>query len=317
LCELLFGATCSGTDSHIIEGSFPWISPLPTVLGHESVGRVVKVGRKVRNFRLGDVISRVGTPASPAAGLSVTWGGFAEFGIAKDHWAMAADGLPASEWSGARWNQVLPAGLDPRVGPMFTTWRETLSFLTRCGFQAGHSLLVFGSGGNGLSYARHGHNLGASYVAMAGSPRLESAAKAKAGVSLFFDYRRSDLTDAIRAARPDGFDFIIDAVGQQGVAERALPCLRSAGHYAMYGIDEFGKVRIDPTAARGTFTFHGPGDYDEAETHQRVCDFVLQGRLETGLWYEATNPFPLAAINEAFAAVKRRETVKALVRLRD
>ena len=30
LCELVYGATCTGTDSHIIAGSFPWIGALPT-----------------------------------------------------------------------------------------------------------------------------------------------------------------------------------------------------------------------------------------------------------------------------------------------
>jgi len=83
LCELLYGATCTGTDSHIIGGNFPWIGRLPTILGHESVGRAVKLGAKVRHFRLGDLITRVGTP--PVGDCSVTWGGFTEFGLARDH----------------------------------------------------------------------------------------------------------------------------------------------------------------------------------------------------------------------------------------
>jgi D-arabinose 1-dehydrogenase-like Zn-dependent alcohol dehydrogenase len=85
LCELLYGATCIGTDTHLIEGHAPfchWVKP-PFILGHESVGRVVKVGRKVRHYRPGDLVTRVGAPGGN--GINAGWGGFAELGLAKDH----------------------------------------------------------------------------------------------------------------------------------------------------------------------------------------------------------------------------------------
>lgn len=316
LCELLYGATCTGTDSHIIAGCFPWISPLPTVVGHESVGRVVAVGKKVRNFRVGDLITHVGTPAAPDGKYSVTWGGFAELGIAKDHWAMCADGLPASEWFGSRWNHVVPPAVDPSVAPMFTTWRETLSYLTRMGAGAGASLLVVGSGGNGLSYAAHGVNLGAACVILVGAAKLENAARQKAKVHAYLDYKRQDLTQALQQAAPDGFDFIIDAVGRKGIADQVLPCLKPGGKYGTYGIDDFEQITINPGKARGAFTIH-PCVYDEAETHQRVSDFALQGKLDATLWYDPKHPYPLRDIAAAFEAVHGRESPKALIKLRE
>jgi D-arabinose 1-dehydrogenase-like Zn-dependent alcohol dehydrogenase len=313
LCELLYGATCTGTDRHIIEGSFPWLSPLPTILGHESVGRVLKAGRKVRNFGAGDLVTRVGTPA--VGGCSATWGGFAEFGIARDHWAMCADGLPPEQWAGSRWNQVLPGAVEPRTAPMFTTWRETLSYLTRMGVGAGASVLVVGSGGNGLAYATHARLLGVACLAMAGAARLEAAARSKAGVGFYFDYRQEGLTEALQQAVPAGFDFIIDAVGKADTADRVLPCLTPGGTYGTYGIDDLGKIAINPARARGAVVIH-PCTYDEAETHQRVSELVLQGKLEPSLWYDPGRPYPLDAIPEAFEALRRRESPKALIRLR-
>jgi threonine dehydrogenase-like Zn-dependent dehydrogenase len=228
---------------------------------------------------------------------------------------MCADGLPASEWSGSRWNQIVPAAVDPRVAPMFTTWRETLSYITRMGVTAGSSVLVVGSGGNGLSYAAHAANLGASFVAMVGAARLESAARAKAGVKLFVDYKRDKVADVINKAVPDGFDFIIDAVGRRGIADRVLPCLKAGGKYGTYGLDEIGQIEINPAGARGAFTVH-PCTYDEAETHQRVSEFVLQGRLDASLWYDMANPYPLSEVGAAFEAVWNRHSPKALVKLR-
>lgn len=315
LCELVYGATCTGTDTHLLRGDAPfrnWVK-LPFILGHESVGRVVRVGAKVRHFRVGDLVTRVGAPGG--GGVNIGWGGYAEFGLARDHWAMCADGLPQSEWSGHRVNQVVPTGVDERVAPMFTTWRETLSYMTRMGVGSGASLLVVGSGGNGLAYAAHAVNLGCSAVAMAGAAYLESTTRAKAKVTAYVDYRRADLAEALKQAVPGGFDFIIDAVGKSGVADRVLPCIKPGGKYGTYGIDESGGIRLNPSAAPGGFVVH-PTVYDEAETHQRVSEFLLQGRLDATLWYDPAQAFPLTAINEAFAHVWARKSPKALVCLR-
>jgi threonine dehydrogenase-like Zn-dependent dehydrogenase len=314
LCELLYGATCTGTDSHIIACTFPWMGARPTILGHESVGRVVKLGAKVRHFRVGDLVTRAGSP--PVGEYSVTWGGFAEFGVVRDHWAMAADGLPAEQWKSARVNQIVPHGIDPTVAPMFTTWRETLSWLSRMGNWAGKRVLVAGSGGNGLSYAAHAVLLGASCVAVAGAARLEAAVLAKAGVHRYFDYRDADLAGTINRAIPEGFDLIIDAVGKQGVLDSVLPCLKPGGMLSQYGIDDWQRTSVNPSRARGDFTFHGPGGYDEAETHQQVSELVLQGKLDASLWYDAAKACPLAEIGQAFAELHAHRGVKALIRLR-
>ena len=140
LCEILWGATCTGTDLHLIDGTLPFRAPLPTILGHESIGRVVALGPKVRYLKPGDLVTRVGT--TPVGPYSVSWGGFAEWGIARDYRAMQEDGLPETAWRSARWNRVLPPWVDPRSATMIITWRETLSYLTRMGFAPGRTLLV-------------------------------------------------------------------------------------------------------------------------------------------------------------------------------
>ena len=314
LCEILYGATCTGTDGHLIHGRFPWGPiPYPTVLGHESVGRVIALGSKVRNYRLGDLVTRVGTPTSPKGEYGSNWGGFAELGIARDHWAMQADGLPEAEWKGSRWNQVLPSQFDPAAATMLTTWRETLSYLTRMGFKAGKSLLVVGSGGVGLSFAAHGVLLGAQRVAVLGNAQRVEAART-VGVTDFFDYKGSDLSEAIREAFPAGFDFAIDSVGQRSSLNDVLPLVRPKGTVGIYGIDEFWKQEINPGRVRGGFTFYN-GGYDEAETHQRVVEMVLQGKLDARNWLNLDSPFPLEKIGAAFQALERRELVKALIRI--
>ncbi|MGB2820620.1 MAG: alcohol dehydrogenase catalytic domain-containing protein, partial [Phycisphaerae bacterium] len=175
LCEILYGAMCSGTDTHIVECNFPWLSPRPTVLGHESIARVVEVGGKVRSLKPGDLLTRVGT--TPVGRYSVTWGGFAEYGIATDYRACRADGLPAEQWHAARVQRVLPPGTDPAAATMVITWRETCSYANRIGIPDAGRVLVIGSGGNGLAYAAHAAVAGCEQVAMIGSAGREDNAR--------------------------------------------------------------------------------------------------------------------------------------------
>jgi len=318
LCELLYGATCTGTDQHLIHGRFPWPVHYPTILGHESIGRVVAVGSKVRHYRPGDLVTRVGAPPPPNTGLDVNWGGYAEYGIAKDHWAMREDGLPEEQWAGHRINQKLPPNFDPAGATMMITWRETLSYYTRL-LQTGQrsasvSALVIGSGGNGLAFAAHARNLGAATVAMLGNAERETTARA-VGATVYADYRAGDAIERCRQSHPDGFEVIIDAVGKAGLLDQALPLLKPAGVIGIYGIDEFGACALNPARARGTFTFYN-GGYDEAETHEQVVALVQQGKLRAEHWLALDQPFALADINQAFEALRNREMVKAVIRLK-
>ena len=310
LCRLEYGATCTGTDSHLIAGEFRFPIDYPAILGHESVGRVVAVGRKVKSYRVGDLVTRVGTP--PSGGIGICWGGFASMGIAKDHWTMAADGRPEAEWAGHRVNQVVPASVDARTAPMFTTWRETLSYLLRMGVGTGSSVLVIGSGGNGLSFARHAKLLGAA-VWMLGAARLERTALGL-GLDGFRDYHRDAVVKDLGAAVPGGFTHVIDAVGKAGHADRVLPLLVPDGRIGVYGFEEYTSVSLSPRLARGSFTVW-LGGYDEAETHQRVSELVLQGKLDASAWYDAGRPYPLTRIADAYADLKQRKAVKILIAL--
>ena len=311
LCELLYGATCTGTDQHLIAGRFPWPVHYPTILGHESVGRVVEVGAKVRHFKVGDLITRVGAP--PVGEYSVNWGGFAEYGIAMDHRAMQEDGVDRSQWGGYRVNQVIPPGVDPAGATMLITWRETLSYLTRMDLGEGARVLVVGSGGNGLSFAAHAANAEAAQVVVLGNAAREDAAR-QVGATGYVDYRAGDVPAQLNGFCPDGFDFIIDAVGQAASADGVLPHLSRGGTLGVYGVDEYAAVHIHPLRTRGTFAFYN-GGYDEAETHERVVTLVQAGKLDARVWLDLVHPFALDDIGAAFEAVRARRMVKAVVRL--
>ncbi|HEY3398662.1 MAG TPA: zinc-binding dehydrogenase [Armatimonadota bacterium] len=315
LCDILFCATCTATDGHLIAGNFPFGMEYPTILGHESIGRVTQLGAKVRNFRPGDLVTRAGATPHPEVGLQTGWGGFAQRGIVRDYRAMEADGVANDGWVFWRMNQVLPAGFDPADSTLIINWRETFSNITRLGVGYNSRVLVVGTGGVGLSFVNHAAILLAREIVVVGSPgRFELARKL--GAAGVYDYRTEDLAEAIRADYAEGFDFIIDAVGKQGQLDRVLPLVKPGGAVESYGVDDYFSVTIAPHLAPGPFTFFD-GSYAEEESSDMVLRLVQEGQLVAKNFYDPQRVYPLEEITEAFAAVNRREMVKAVVSLQD
>ena len=149
---------------------------------------------------------------------------------------------------------------------------------------------------------------------MIGSPVREDSAR-RAGATAFHDYRAEDVRGVVAATCPEGFDVVIDAVGRVGAADLGLSLLAGGGVIGIYGIDDFGKLRLDPDAARGTFTCY-KGGYDEPETHGQVVERFAAGALDASIWLDLERPFELDQINEAIEATRSRKAVKALVRIK-
>lgn len=307
LCDGLYGATCSGTDLHLLHDHPLFGVQYPTVLGHESIGRVTACGPKVRDFQVGDLVTRLVNRET--AGLRVHWGGYAERGLVQDWQAMAEDGVAAEFTPGVHW--ALPPDFDPAASTMIITWRETFSFISRIGVGAGSKVLVIGTGGNGLAFANHAHNLGADRICVVGSGSRRTAAQV-VGATDFLDYRVDDLAGVAKAEALDDFDLIIDAVGKVGQLDRCLPLLRPRGTAAIYGVDDFGQVTINPTRVSGGFTFANY-NYAEGEAHAAVVDFVERGLLQARHYCDLDHVYPLAETAAALEAVQRREVIKAVV----
>lgn len=313
LCRMCYGATCAGTDIHLTDGKHPFPVAFPTVLGHESVGRVVEVGAKVRNFRPGDLVSRVGCPAGVQPGLGSNWGGFAEYGIAKDHWQMAKDGIPRSEWERNRVNQIIHPAIDERTAPMIITWRETLSYTKRIGIRPGTRLLLLGSGANALSFVAHACSIGAR-VTVVGSAKKQLSFETLS-IDGYVDYHTEGLSEAVRdKSSGEPFDVLLDAVGNSNTANQLLPLMKKGAAVGVYGWNDRRNYGLNPFLASNSFHVYADG-YDEEETNQEVQSMILKGQLRAELWYDIASPVPLEDIDEAYQKLRRHEGFKYLIAL--
>lgn len=310
LVKIEYGSTCAGTDARLMRKEHPFPVSYPAVLGHESTGVVVKVNEKVRNYKVGDRIARVGTIPNDEYG--VCWGGFAQYGIALDWKAMEEDGIDEAKWKKNRVNKVIPADIDPKDCPMIITWRETLSYFNRLKIKENANVLVTGSGANSLAFVAHAVYNKNRVVVIGNNKRGEDAIRLGALHSI--NYKDDNIEEQLREYFPDGIDVIIDGVGNSDNINKAISLLNDDGIIAPYGWNDRGGYAINPFKTTKNFRVYCAG-YDEPETHDEVIKRIREGKLKASDWYDEEHPIKLDDIATAYQRLANREAYKFLIDL--
>ncbi len=307
-CEILFGATCTGTDLHIISNTLPWETPYPCLLGHESIGRIAEIGPGVKHYKVGDLIYL--PAADPVPGYGSSWGGFAEFAWVTDFDAMRAAGKNVQGVN----KRVLPADLDPAAATMLLTWCEGYAYVKAMGVGTGASCLLLGSGGNGFAFAAAARALGAGRIVMAGSLTREATARA-IGVTQFIDYRAGDLTVRLKQACPEGYDFLVDVVGAGPFFDEAAALIRRGATIGVYGLDD-GFASVLKPWLKPSFNWFDGGKAPGAVLDE-VIALMRAGAFDARHWMDLDHPRPLDEIAAVYDELKTRRTPysKAVIRL--
>lgn len=164
-------ALCNSTDRKLITGHFPGVKEYPLLLGHESVGKVVVCGKKVRNFREGDRAVG-GLILNPPAGYYSGWGGFAEYNLVTDHLAMVEDKVADEEHGWAEVCEIqsrVSTSIPIEAAVLLCTWREVYGSLFDFDIinnKRDENFLIFGAGPVGLSFVKMLNNLGKKFIAV-------------------------------------------------------------------------------------------------------------------------------------------------------
>jgi NADPH:quinone reductase-like Zn-dependent oxidoreductase len=188
-------------DSKIRDGEFKLILPyqLPLILGHDVAGVVVKLGSRVRRFKLGDEVY--------ARADDFRIGAFAEFvPVKEDSLALKPTGLTMEE-----------AASIPLVG--LTAWQ---ALMARANLKKGQKVFIqAGSGGVGTFAIQLAKHLGAT---VATTTSTGNAALVKSlGADVVVDYKTQDFEDVLR-----DYDVVLNS--QDGkTLEKSLRVLKGGG----------------------------------------------------------------------------------------
>ncbi|GAB4563584.1 MAG: zinc-binding dehydrogenase [Anaerolineae bacterium] len=320
LTEILTCSICSGTDSHILNGTFRH-RDYPGILGHESVGRVIECGPKVRYLHPGDLVLRpcaVRPGDPPLGGYHSLFGGFAEYGIVADAQAIIEDTPrnqqpPLPYFAAAQ--QVLPPDFDPDLAGAFITYKETFSFLQQLGVQPGKSLLILGSGTVGMNLALAGKFLGA-YPVIVTARRQEVLMRAlDVGADIGIDVSRHDMNLAVQFITDErGADFIVEAVGSWQVLQDGMRALASGGQIGIYGIAPESTATIDWSGMPSDWSLRFIHPREEW-VHNQVLEQMDMGWLDLRQFISHT--LTMDEIHQGFELVRSRQATKVVIRIRE
>jgi threonine dehydrogenase-like Zn-dependent dehydrogenase len=275
---------CNSTDWKVIEGEFVSGS-FPILLGHESVGRVIEVGKRVESFRVGDRVlrSRLEDEHVPFAGGRSCWGGFVERAIVTDVWA--EQGQPYNAFPHPQ--QIVPSQISPEDAVAMITLKETLNCLSHSDVKPGQSLAIVGTGPVGQTLTLFAHLAGIHPLVVFGRRPEWSEVFWRLGADA---YVAGDEYPSLARSILDagGFDRAIEAVGARSALSRCLQVTRPSGRINLYGIAPESEPYLaeqegDPRVFRGAVA--------EAEEHETLLAWIAEGKVVLADWISHVMPW--------------------------
>jgi|UniRef100_A0A7J3V0Q1 threonine dehydrogenase-like Zn-dependent dehydrogenase len=317
LVENLSCGICNGTDLKIIHGRFKGFNTYPAVLGHETVGRVVEVGRKVISFKVGDLVLRSILEKVEDPRYYSGWGGFAEYGVVGDWRAMEKDGrteYPEIYYA----QQVIPGNLDPHQATMLITLKEVASGLNRFGVGKNDAVLIHGAGPVGLSMVRLAKLRGAGPIVVSEPDAGRRERAERLGADVVLNPTEVDVVAEARKIVPQGFDYVIDAVGINALITQSLKIVKFNGKVGVYGIAPETRAEIDWTEAPYNFVIHfvqWPTFRDEAAVHRQILALVEAGAIDLGEF--VTHVIPrLEDFQKGLDLITSKQAIKVAVNIK-
>lgn len=300
---------CGGTDRHIIEGPerFPYMAPYPTILGHESIGRIVARGKAVRYLTEGDLVLRP-MVAGDMGGFSSTFGSMAEWAVVNDARALIEDAPTGPHPHPLLYQQVVPPSFPPAGVGVFITFKETLSWAQDFGVGSGSRVAILGSGGVGLCFARACALLGAEHVTVMGRREAPLARALTQGAHSAVNTTRPGWqSEANAAVGGRKYTHVIEAVGSNALLQDGLPLLANGGKIGQYGVPADRHFALDWSAGPAVVSLHffGPTEH---RVHEQALGWMAAGLLDPMSLVDAV--VPMSEVHEAFRLLEEGQAIR-------
>ena len=298
---------CNSTDYKLAQNKF-FPGSFPIILGHEVVGTVVEIGKKVKNFEPGDRVFRQRLPQMVEPdGIRSAWGGFAELGLVADEWARQDIPYGPEQYPGDQ--QKLLIDVEPALATAMITLMETLDCAANnCGVKAGQTVAIVGTGPVGQAFALFAGLLGADSVHV--FARTDRYIERFQQISRCDSFTIGDAydTDARNILDKGGFDIVIEAVGSPDALRKALMLAGHRGAVFLYGVTDtdhpFPQEILDQDNVKQVGA-------SEGRVQQRLVDFIEAGKIDLEDW--VSHKLPLAACQQGFDLVINKEAFKAVL----
>jgi len=301
------------TDLHYIDHGVPTFKKPPMILGHEPSGIVAEAGPQVHDFQIGDrvlipPVFSCGTCENCRYGRENICLNMVMLGNHIDGAYAEFVKVPAKDCQ--HLPQELPLQESSIIADAVSTPFHAVK--NRARIQPGDQVVVFGCGGVGINVVQTAAAAGGSVVAVdILDGKLEKARELGARHTINAGgMEEKALLKEIRAATGGGADVAIEAIGNPKTIELASASVKPGGRHVQVG---YTHQPVSLNAARLMFReieIKGslgcrPVDYP------KIMEMVKSGKIQ--LEPVVTHRFPLEEINEAFALMRKGESLRSIV----
>ena len=237
--DILFCGVCH-SDLHFARNEWGFTS-FPVVPGHEILGRVTRIGKEVRKFKVGDLaavgclVDSCRTCSSCKSGLEQFCTGgpvFSYNGPDKHSGGMTFGGYSEKIVVDEEYTLKVPSNLDPaRAAPLLCAGITTYSPLRKWGAGKGKKVGIVGLGGLGHMGVKFAHAFGAHTVLFTTSENKIADGK-KLGADEVVISKDADAM----AKHASSFDIILDTVSADHDLNAYLSLVKLDGSMVLVGV---------------------------------------------------------------------------------
>lgn len=302
---------CNTTDRMIVKNLFH-TPAYPVIIGHESFGKVVKVGKKVQKFKLGDRVICSNAIVNGFDGTYYSsWGGFAEYGIAGDLEAYLSDNKKIDDSNSYRQryeaNIVIPNTLPTNKASLVFPFAEVASSIKQVGDLDEKNVVVIGTGIVGYLFTYFSALYGAKHVTVLGiiEDRLQIASKLGATET----YINVDEAEKAIAAY-GGADIIFECSGNPRALEKGMPYLKEGGKLACFSVST-SPYLFNLSRCPINYSYQHIDPKTE-EAIDEVCELLEKGKIPTDIF--VTHQWSFEDAPQAFETVLSGNVIKGLIK---
>ncbi|KAG2091839.1 chaperonin 10-like protein [Suillus discolor] len=313
--ELLIKVSCCGicgTDGHVHEGEF--IAKFPLIPGHEVIGTVAKVGSNVTGFAEGDrCVADPGVTCESCFycrrgqsllcenfnGKGVTMaGGFAEYVVFEAKKTYKIVNLTDEEATLVEPAACAIHGMDKLNAPV------------------GIDALVIGAGPTGLILAQLLKLNGAANVVIAANKGIKTQIAQDLGAGdSYVELDRENPApqwEQLRRDHPYGFDVVVEATGNEAVANDSINYVRRGGTLMIYGVySDSARVHWPPSKIFGD-EIKIIGSFAQTHCFPRAIAYLDSGKVKVkGM---VTDVFKISEYQQALDKMNSRTALKIAVK---
>jgi len=252
----------------------------PLILGHEAAGEIVEVGKKVKNWKVGDRVTI--EPGVPCRKCNFCKKG--RYNLCKDVVFMATPPINGAFTEYIAYPEdflfCLPDNLSYEEGAMIEPLSVGVYSVKRGNVEPGKTVVILGMGTIGLVTLQAARAFGASKIIVTDIEQLRLDFAKKLGADYTLNVSEdTNILNKISEIAKEGVDVVIETAGEVITGQQSISIVKKGGTIVLVGQSEKNKFDLDVNSII-TKELDIKGIFRYANMYQTCIDLVSSKKID-------------------------------------